>query len=163
MPPLILLIIIGLLPLVLFCVLRVKPLYLFVSIVSGYFGVEFLGDSAELILRSLLHINHFDVLIRLVILLAPLTATLILMRKTLSTASLPFQFVLLFANSLLLTTFLLPTLTPGVQSAIYSTHAGNILRQAHDVLITAVTALHVIVMWVMRPRHGTHHGKHKRH
>lgn len=162
MPPLILLASFIFLPLVLFILLRVKPLYLFVSIVSGYFGMTYLGDSAELVLRSVVQLNHIDSAVRIGILVFPLMLTLLLMRKTLSAASLPFQLVLLLANSLLLTTFLVPLLPPGVQGALYSTHAGSSLRQAHDVLITGVAAVHVIVMWVMRPRHHDepHHKKH---
>ncbi len=163
MSPLIILAIIGLLPLVVFVLLRVKPLYLFVSIVSGYFGEQFLGDPAELILHTLVRINHLDIIIRIIILLLPLLVTLFLMRKTLSTNSLPFQFSLLVANNLLLATFLVPLLTLGTQGAIYSTHAGDILRQAHDLVITGVAGLHVLVMWIMRPRPDDVHSKHKKH
>lgn len=164
MSPLILLLILGVLPLVLFALLRVKPLYLFVSIVSGYFGVQFLGEPTELIVHSLVRFNHVDVIVRVVMLLAPLVVTLLLMRKTLSTSSLPFQFILLVANSLFLLVFLLPLLTVGVQGSIYSSAAGNFLRQAHDLIITGVAGMHVLVMWIMRPKHhDEHHGKHKKH
>ncbi len=150
-------------PLVLTIILRIKPLYLFVSIVSGYFGSQFLGDPAELMLRSFIHISNLAIICRVGLLLVPFIITLFLMRKTLSAAALPFQFILLVANSLLLATFLVPLLTPGIQGTIYMTNPGNIFRQSHDVLIPAIAGLHVIVMWIMRPRHEEAHAKHKRH
>lgn len=161
MPPLILLAIIAFVPLILLTILRVKPLYAFVSIVTGYFWVEFLGEPAELTLRSFVHVNHPDVFASLALLLIPFTLTLYIMKKTLSSNALPFQFFLLVADSLLLMTFLLPLLPPGVQGAIYETHAGTILRQAHDVMIAGIVGLHVLVMWIMRPRsHNKHKKKH---
>lgn len=162
MSPTILLALIAGLPLVLTAALRVKPLYVFVSIVCGYFSAEFLGDMAALMMGSVIHISNIGVITRLFLLLLPLAVTLFLMRKTLSTAALPFQFILLVADSLLLATFLVPLLSPGLQASLYSTNAGNIFRQAHDVLINSVTGLHVLVMWIMRPKHDTH-GKHKKH
>ena len=162
MSPTILLALIAGLPLVLTVALRVKPLYIFVSIVCGYFASEFLGEVASLMLGSIIHIGNIGIITRLVLLLLPLAITLFLMRKSLSAAALPFQFFLLVADSLLLATFLVPLLTLGMQNAIYSTNAGNIFRQAHDVLITSIAGLHVLVMWVMRPKHDAH-GKHKKH
>jgi hypothetical protein len=165
MSPLIVLCLLIGLPLVLTAGLRIKPLYVFVSIMCGYFWSLLLGDPAELILRSVVHINHLDVIVRIVLLLLPLAITLFLMRKTLSASALPFQFGLLLADSILLTTLLLPLLTPGVQTAVYLTNSGNVFRQAHDVLIAGIVGLHVLVMWFMRPRHGDHggHSKHKKH
>lgn len=160
MPPLILLAVITGLPLLLAIILRVKPLYLFVSIVTGYFWVQFLGDPAELILQSFLHANHAGIMIRLVLLLLPVLLTFFLMRKTLSTNALPFQFFLLVGESVLLATFLLPILTQGTQQAVYQTHAGSVFHQAHDVIIAAVAGLHLLVMFVMRPKpNDEHHGK----
>ncbi|HSX23498.1 MAG TPA: hypothetical protein VLE74_00130 [Candidatus Saccharimonadales bacterium] len=163
MPPLILLALLAGLPLILTTLLRVKPLYLFVSIVIGYFWVQYLGESAELVMRSLVQVSHPDVVIRLGLLLVPFVLTLLFMRKTLSTSALPFQFILLVADSALLTLFLLPLLTPGTQGAIYQTHAGNVVRQAHDVAIVAVAALHLIVMYMTKPASHVkgHHGRHK--
>ncbi|HUP26072.1 MAG TPA: hypothetical protein VM124_00300 [Candidatus Limnocylindrales bacterium] len=163
MPPLILLALITGLPLVLTAALRVKPLYVFVSVVSGYFAAEFLGDPTELMARSFIHTAYVGSISRIVLLLVPLAVTLFLMRKTLSAAALPFQFVLLVADSLLLATFLGPLLSPGVQNTLYSTNTGHVFKQAHDVLITSISGLHVLIMWVMRPRHHDAHGKHKKH
>lgn len=155
------------LPLILFTVLRVKPLYVFVSIMCGYFWSQLLGDPVELLLRSFARVDNFDVIVRVILLLLPLAVTILLMRKTLSTSALPFQFGLLLADSLLLVTFLLPLLTTGVQSSLYQTSAGSILRQGHDVIIASIVGLHVLVMWIMRPRHhgedSSKHGKHKKH
>lgn len=167
MSPIILLgMIIGL-PLVLITLMRVKPLYVFVSIICGYFWAELLGDPVELLLRSFAKVDNFDVIVRVVLLLLPLVVTIFLMRKTLSTSALPFQFGLLLADSLLLVTFLLPLLTTGVQSSLYQTSAGSIFRQGHDVIIASIVGLHVLVMWIMRPRHhgedSSKHGKHKKH
>ena len=163
MPPLIQLAIITGLPLALAVLLRVKPLYLFVSIVTGYFWAQFLGEPAELILRSMVHMEQADIAARVGLLLIPVGLTFALMRKTLSTAALPFQFFLLVADSILLATFLLPLLTISAQDAIYqNTYSGNIMRQAHDVIIAGVAALHLLVMFVMRPKiHGK--GKRRKH
>lgn len=81
------------------------------------------------------------------------------MRKTLSAAALPFQFILLVANALLLAEFIVPLLPPGTQHAIYSTQIGSIFRQAYDVVVAGVAGLHVLVMWIMRPRHHNEHGR----
>ncbi len=159
MPPIILLAIITGLPLALAVLLRVKPLYLFVSIVTGYFWVQFLGETAELIVRSMVQISHPDIAVRLGLLLLPVVFTFMLMRKTLSASALPFQFILLVANSLLLATFLIPLLSAGTQGAIYQTHTGSIVRQAHDVSIAGVAGLHLLVMFLMRPKP---HGKHRK-
>ncbi len=163
MSPLIVLALIAGLPLVLTAALRVKPLYVFVSIVSGYFAAEFLGDPTELMARSFIHANHVDSISRIVLLLVPLIMTLFFMRKTLSAAALPFQFILLVADSLLLATFLVPFLSSGLQNTLYGTNAGHVFEQAHDVLIPSISGLHVLVMWIMRPRHHDDHGKHKKH
>lgn len=161
MPSLVLLAAIATTPLVLMVLLRVKPLYLFVSIVTGYFWVEFLGESAELMLRSFIRVSDPDVVIRLFLLFLPFVLTLLLMRKTLSTGALPFQFILLVADSLLLAMFAVPLLTFATQESIYQTHAGGVFRQSHDVAIAAVAGLHLLVMFLMRPKHhGKHGGKH---
>lgn len=162
MPPIILLAVITGLPLALAVLLRVKPLYLFVSIVTGYFWVQFLGDTAELIVQSLVQISHPDITVRLGLLLLPVAFTFLLMRKTLSASALPFQFILLVADSLLLAAFLIPLLSAGTQGAIYQTHAGVIARQAHDVSIAGVAGLHLLVMFLMRPKHGKHGGRRHR-
>lgn len=164
MPPLVLLGLIVGLPLLLFIVLRVKPLYIFVSIVTGYFLVTMLGEAATLTFGSVVHTSGSDTIVQLGLLLLPLVLTLFLMRKTLSAASLPFQLILLIANALMLAEFIVPLLPPGTQHAIYGTQFGSILKQAHDVVIAGVAGLHVIVMWVMRPRHHGEHGHHgKKH
>jgi hypothetical protein len=86
------------------------------------------------------------------------------MRKSLPASSLPFQFFLLVANSILIATLVIGLLPPEVQNSLYQTNGGNIARQASDVLIAGIAGLHVLVMWVMRPRHheGGHHGHHKK-
>ncbi len=162
MPPLIILAIITGLPLLLAILLRVKPLYLFVSLVTGYFWAEFLGDSAGLLVGTFTNVSNTDVITNVFLLLIPVLLTFILMRKTLSAASLPFQFILLVADSLLLATFLLPLLTPGLQGSIYLTDAGNIMRKSQDIIIVTVAGMHLLVMFLMRPKsHGKHGKRHK--
>ena len=159
MSPFILLAAITGLPLALSVVLRAKPLYLFVAIVTGYFWVQFLGDTAVLIVSSVVHISYPGVVTNIGLLLLPVALTFVLMRKTLSTSALPFQFILLLADSLLLAMFILPLLSPGVQGAIYETSIGSVFRQAHDVTIAGVAALHLLVMFLMKPKLGRHSGK----
>jgi hypothetical protein len=163
MPPLILLGLITGLPLILSVLLRVKPTFLFVSIVTGYFWAQYLGESAELTIRSLVQISHPEVVVPVGLLILPVALTLLFMRKTLAASALPFQFIVLVADSVLLMSFLLPLLTPGIQGAIYQTHAGSIIRQAHDINIAAVAALHLVVMFITKPAHHGkgHHSKHK--
>ncbi len=163
MPPLILLGLLAGLPLVLLTVLRVKPLYIFTSTITGYLWVQFLGDPAELMFQSMVSVQHPGVIARLILLLLPVVLTFLFMKGSLSASSLPFQFFLLVANSLLLATLIINNLTPGLQDSIYSTNPGDILRQANDTLIAGIAGLHVLVMWIMRPRnydgHGGHHKK----
>lgn len=162
MPPIILLALLLGLPLVLFTFLRIKPLYLFTSIVTGYLWVSYLAEPAELMLQSLIRMQHPGVVARLFLLLVPLILTLVFMRGSLSTSSLPFQFFLLVANTLLIGVLIMNNLSPGVQAGLHSTVVGNNLRQASDVLIAGIAGLHVLVMWIMRPRHGSGHGHHKK-
>lgn len=162
MSPLILLALIAGLPLLLVSLFRIKPLYFFVSIVTGYFWALFLGETTELTLRSTVHMSNPGVVARVGLLLIPVVLTFALMRKTLSAAALPFLFFLLAADSLLLTTFLLPLLTPGTENAIYQTQAGSVVRQAHDVAIAGVAGLHLVVMLVMRPKSPHGKGKHRK-
>lgn len=162
------LILLGLLagvPLVVFTILRIKPLYLFVSLMTGYIWVLYLGEPADLTLRSLMRVPHPDSVARIALLVLPLLITLLLMRRTLSTSALPFQFFLLIANSLLLAVLVINYLPNSVQISLYSSNAGNVVRQANDVLIAGVAGLHVLVMWLMRPRnHDAHgHGHKKKH
>jgi hypothetical protein len=159
MPPLLLLFLIIGLPLGLTVLMRIKPTYVFISIVAGYFWAQYLGDSAELTIRSLVQVSHPEIVIRLGLLLAPLVLTLLFMRKSLPASALPFYFAVMAADSLLLATFLVPLLTPGTQGAIYQTHAGSVLRQAHDVTIAGVAAIHLLVMYITKP---SHHGKARR-
>lgn len=165
MPPTILLGLIAGLPLIVFAVLRIKPLYLFTSIVTGYLWVQYLGEPAELMFQSLIGTQYPGVIARLLLLLLPLALTLFFMRGSLSTSSLPFQFFLLVANSLLIGTLIINSLTPGMQTSIYSTNAGSVARQASDVLIAGIAGLHVLVMWIMRPKndHGGHGHSKKKH
>lgn len=151
------------LPLVLLTLLRIKPMYAFVSIVTGYFWVQYLGDSAELALRSFVHISSPGIVIRLVLLFLPLLLTLILMRKTLSASALPFQLILLLANSILIATFLIPLLSTGMQNSLYQTQVGNILRQSHNIIIATVAGLHLLVMYIMRPNKHDSPGHSKHH
>lgn len=162
MPPLILLALLAGVPLILLTLLRVKPLYIFVSIITGSLWVQYLGEPADLMLRSLVHISHPDVVARIFLLLVPLTITLLLMRKSLPASALPFQFFLLVANSILLAVLVINLLPIGVRNSLYSTDAGNVVRQANDVLIPGIAGLHVLVMWIMRPKNHDGHGKHKK-
>ncbi len=162
MPPLIVLAVIAGLPLLLSVLLRVKPLYLFVGIVTGYFWVQFLGSTAELVVSSMVHISNTTAITNIGLQLLPVLLTLLLMRKTLSASALPFQFVLLVADSLLLTMFILPLLPAGVQGAIYQTHIGSLFNQAHDVTIAAVAALHLTVMFLTKPKLHGKRGKHSK-
>lgn len=152
-------------PLLLLTVLRIKPLYAFVSIMTGYVWAQYLGDPAELILRSGFRVPSPDLAARIGLLLIPVVITLLLMRKSLSASALPFQFFLLVANSLLLTVLIADSLPTDVQRQLYQSNAGNVVRQSGDVVIAGVAGLHVLVMWIMRPKHhDTHgHGKKKRH
>lgn len=138
---------------------RVKPLYVFVSIVTGYFLSLYLGESSELVVRSFVHLSYPGEVIRLILLLLPFGFTLILMRKTLSISALPFHFVLLVADALLLTTFLIPLLTVSTQDSLYLSQPGSILRQSHDVLIAGAVTLHCVFMWVLRPKPTDKHGR----
>ncbi len=162
MPPVILLGLIMGLPLILFAVLRVKPLYLFTTIITGYLWVQYLGEPAELMLDSLVNMRYPDVVARLILLLLPLALTLFFMKGSLPASSLPFQFFLLVANSLLLGTIVINNLTPGLQASLQSTNAGSIAHQSSDVLIAGIAGLHVLVMWIMRPRHDSGHGHRKK-
>lgn len=162
MPPLILLGLLAGAPLALFTVLRVKPLYIFVSIITGNLWVQYLGEPADLTVRSLVHVSHPDVVARIMLLLIPLVITLLLMRKSLPASALPFQFFLLVANSILLAVFVINLLPIGVRASLYSTNPGNVVRQANDVLIPGIAGLHVLVMWIMRPKNHEGHGKHKK-
>jgi hypothetical protein len=165
MPPLILLGALAGIPLLVTAGLRIKPLYVFVSLVTGYFLVAFLGDTATLTFSSFVHAAHADTIVQMALLILPLAITALLMRRTLSAAALPFQFILLLADSLMLAAFILPLLTPGTQGAVYATPYGHVVHQAHDIIIAGVAVLHVLVMWIMRPRHHEdHHGHHgKKH
>lgn len=163
MNPLILIILIIGIPLLLFVILRVKPLYLFVSIVTGYLWVLYLGEPAELVFRSLsLGITNPGSVAKIFLLLVPLVISLLVMRKSLPTSALPFQFFLLVANSLLLATIAISQLPTGVQNNLYTTSAGAFIRQTNDVLIAGIAGLHVLVMWIMNPRHHKLPGKHKK-
>lgn len=161
MNPIILLGLLVGIPLLLLTVLRVKPLYIFVSIITGSLWVQYLGEPADLTLRSIVHVAHPDAVARIALLLIPLLITLLLMRKSLPASALPFQFFLLVANSLLLAVLVINLLPSGVQNTLYTTNSGNIMRQASDVLIAGVAGLHVLVMWIMRPKH--HDGHKKKH
>ncbi len=157
-PNIVLALLVGI-PLLLAIIRRVKPLYLFVAIVTGYFWVEFLGSSAALIVSSMIKSSNSDIVTNIALLLIPLFFTLLFMRKTLSTSALPFQFVLLIADSILLATFMVPVLSAGTQGAIYHTGIGNVFRQSHDLVIAAIAGLHLLVMFIMRPK--LHTKKHK--
>lgn len=163
MPPLILLAIIAGLPFALTIVLRIKPLYFFIAVVTGYFWATFLGDTAELTLRSLVHIGHPGEVIRIFLLLIPSVLTLMLLRRSLAAGGVPIQMIMLAADSLLLASFLLPLLTISMQQSIYQTHVGSVFHQAHDVLIAGVAGIHALLMWLLRPRaHEAHRGHHKK-
>lgn len=162
MPPLVLLGLLAGVPLLLLTILRVKPLYVFVSIITGYLWVQYLGDPADLMVRSMVQVANPDVFARIGLLLIPLVITLLLMRKSLPASALPFQFFLLVANSILLAVLIINLLPSGVRTSLYATNAGDIVRQASDVLIAGIAGLHVLVMWIMRPRHSAGHGKHKK-
>lgn len=163
MSPIILLGLLAGVPLALFTLLRIKPLYLFVSIMTGYIWVQYLGEPADLTLRSLVHVSHPEAFARILLLIIPLVITLLLMRKTLSAGALPFQFFLLVANSVLLAVLIIGLLPKNVQVSLYATPVGNTVRQATDVLIAGIAGLHVLVMWIMRPKDHQHHSKHKKH
>lgn len=158
------LIILGLLaglPLILSTLLRVNPLFMFVSIVSGYLWVQFLGETTELIIQSFVQVQHIDVVARVILLLLPLLLTFIFLRKTLSVSALPLYFGLLVMDSLLLVTILLPLLTPGFQDSVYATQSGETLRSGHDLIVSGVAALHLVVMYVLRPKSQSSKKHHK--
>lgn len=163
MTPLILFGLIVGLPFLISLILRIKPLFLFIAIITGYFWATFLGESAELVLRSMVHVNNPDVIIRLVLFLLPIIFTALFMRGSVAAAALPFQLALILGNSLLLATFLIEFLTLGVQQAIYENPIGSVFHQSHDVGIAAIATLQLGVLFFSKPKHhDTHHGK-KRH
>lgn len=162
MPPIVSLGLLAGVPLVLLTILRVKPLYLFTSVMTGYLWVQFLGEPAELMLQSLTSLQSADVIARLLLLFLPVVLTLILLRHSLSTSALPFQFFLLVGNALLIAILVINNLTPAVRDSLYATEPGNILRQAGDVMIAGIAGLHVFVMWIMRPKNNDGHGGHRK-
>lgn len=163
MPPVILLALIAGVPLVLLTLLRIKPLYIFTSVITGYLWMQFLGEPAELVVDSMLHPGNPDVIARLALLAIPVGLTLFFMRGSLSASALPFQFFLLVANSVLITVLVVNVLSVDMQDSLYQTSPGQILRQANDVLIAGIAGLHLLVMWIMRPRHHDgHHGHRKK-
>lgn len=138
--------------------LRVRPTYLFISIVTGYLLATYFGDSAELAFGAFVHVANPGVVIRIALLLLPVVLTWLFMRGTLRASAVPVQLVLLVANGILLVSFILPLMTHGMQQSIYSTNIGNNLRRASDVVIPAVAGLHCLFMWIGRPRHHEKHG-----
>lgn len=158
------LIILGLLagiPLLLSTLFRVNPLFMFVSILTGYLWVQFLGESAELIMRSFIQLENIDAVARIVLMLLPVVLTFLLLRKTLSASALPLYFGLLVMDSLLLVTILVPLLTPGVKESIYQTNAGYTLKNSHDLIISGVAALHLVIMYILRPKSHSSRKHHK--
>lgn len=163
MPPIVLLGLLAGLPLVALVMLRVKPLYIFTSIITGYLWAQFLGEPAELMFQSLVSVQYPGVVARLALFSIPIVLTLVLMRRSLSASSLPFQFFLLVANSILIAALIVGMLPNDMQISLYDTNPGTVLHQANDVLIAGIAGLHVLVMWIMRPKnrdgHGGHHKK----
>lgn len=152
MSPLIILALLFGLPLLLMTILRINPLFVFVSLVTGYLWTQLLGDSSALVVSSVMQGSNSDYIARVGLLLLPFILTLLFLRKTLSKSALPFYFTLLVMDSLLLVAMLLPLLSPGLQGSIYQTSAGDTLRQAHNLIIAGVAAMQLVVMCVFRPR-----------
>lgn len=159
MTPLIILSAILGLPMILALLFRVRPMYLFIAIVTGYFWAQFLGDSAEVMISSFVHVPSPHMAVRLLLLLLPVILTMLLTRKSLTSAALPIQFLLLIADSVLLATFIVPILSAGLQSTIYSTPIGGAFRQSHDIIVSAVSGIFVLAMILMRPKPHSKHRK----
>lgn len=144
------LILLGLLagvPILLALLLRVSAVFLFLSVLVGDVFVKYLSDDVILVFSGFIKSARLPLIVQLTLLCLPLIMTLILMRKSLPSSKILLHVVPLIFTGLTLSVLALPLLTSGMQTAIFSTSPGRVLRNAQDLIVSGAGLLTLALAW----------------
>lgn len=156
--PLILLAVLAVVPVFLALVFRVSAIYLFLSLAVGDLLVKYLSDDVSLTIDMVSRSSQVPMITALCLLFLPVVLTLSLLRKSLPTSKLMLHIVPLALTGLTAAVFALPLLDSNTQAEIFALPAGNILRQAQDLIVGVAGVSVLTLIWISRPHHGK--GKH---
>ena len=159
MIPLIVIAAFVVLPVLFALVFRVHALFVFTSIGAGYFLQFALSDDVDLALATVLQGSNAIVFARVTLLLLPLIATLLLLRKTAGKGAL-LQMLPLAFSGLLLAAVALPLLPVDLEQQVYATEFGAGIRSSTDLVIAAAVASNMIMTWTLFKSKHEHSKKH---
>lgn len=161
MTPLILVIICLTLPLLLAVVFRINAVLLFLSIAIGGLLARHLGEDAAWVLATFIKDPNLQAYTNIALLLLPVGLTYFLLKKTLVGSKIVLQFIPLVLVSLMIGSLVISYLPGGMQSEVYQTEVGKVVKQATDVLIAGTAIMIMLLAWfTLREKHGPKRGKH---
>jgi hypothetical protein len=149
------------LPIVLAFVLRVNAILLFFSVMCGELLVQFMGDDATLVLGAFVRGEAASMYAQLVLLFVPVIFTLLIVRKSLTTAKILLNIPAIILSGLVLGILAIPLLTGGMQSQIMATAPGGLLQNMKDDIVGVTVLINLVLTWLYF-RHKPE-GKHKKH
>lgn len=160
MPVIVLALAVGL-PVFLAIFLRVTPVFVFASIVSGGILVRYLGDDAALVVGAFVRNQYSSVAANILVLVLPLLCTFIILKSTLAKSKILSSVAPLLATGILLFLFMV-TLLPSTTQIKFGLDpiVGPVIK-AQD-LIVAVAILIVLANMWFTYRHKDHRKKHRK-
>ncbi len=141
-------------------IFRVNVLFLFIGIVTGELIVRFLSDDAILAINAFYNNQYVPLAAQLTLLLLPVMATLLFMRKTLPAQKLALQFLPILACGLLLAVLAVPLFPSEFQQQVFDLPFGNMFNEAQDIVVGFAAVTVLLTGWQGYRVKGEKHGKH---
>lgn len=160
MVALIVLALLALGPVILAFVFRVSPVLLFSSLLAGSLFVRYLGDDVSLTVAAFSRNPQAGLYAQAGLVILPLIITLVVARHSTSSSKLMLNILPLILVGLATPVVVLPQLPSDLQSQIFATEPGNLLRQFQDDIIGLMVLLNLGLIWWSFRKKPEHHGKH---
>ncbi len=159
-PVIVLAVVVGL-PVFLAIFLRVSPVFVFASVVSGSILVRYIGDDAALAIGAFVRNQYSSVAANILVLVLPLFFTFIILKSTLAKSKILSSVAPLLATGMLLFIFIV-TLLPSTTQIKFGLDpiVGPVIK-AQDLIISVAILIVLANMWLIY-RHIDHRKKHRR-
>ena len=150
------------LPIILGIILRVNPIYMYLSVVVGKVLLAFVGDDAAVAASGLIKGQNSQMFSSLFLLVIPLILTMLLLRGSLHKTQILLLAPVFIAVGASLYIFALPQLTAGTIGTVLASEVGKTINSSQDLIIAVSGVIVVVAMWITNRPHHEHH-KHQKH
>ncbi len=150
------------LPIILGIILRVNPVYMYLSVVVSKILLIFVGDDAAVAAGGFIKGQNSQMFSSLFLLVLPLILTMLILRGGLHKPQILILVPAFIAVGASLYIFALPQLTAGIIGTVLASEVGKTINSSQDLIVAASGVIVMVVMWIVNRPHQEHH-KHKKH